>query len=542
MRKLIVASCLFLTTLTTLTACKTPALPPAPGESVVVGAIASASPEATEAGRRILAAGGNAIDAAIAVSLALAVTEPAMSGLGGQTQMLLFSPLTDGVVINGTSWSPSETPAAASKADLTGRRATTVPTTLKVLDYAYRKYASGNLTWNELIEPAIGYAENGFELGPFRQKVLARHSEQLRKDEATGALFATLEEGEPFRQPTLAATLRRIAAEGAVGFYQGDMARQIADDMEAHGGWIRYEDLAGLADPLELAPLRTTYRGYDVLSLPPPGGGWLVARMLEMLETFDPAALAPNSVERPDALARVLHVGHRERYRDPITELSDYDEEIRNRFAEGESERLLNEEGGETTHFSIVDGDGMAVSVTASINAYFGARVAHPALGFLYNDYMNEFEVDRPEHPFALAANAMPYSSMSPTILARDGRARLVLGSPGSARIISAVTQVAQLWVDSGLGLAESVSYPRWHVDANGELFVENPERDQQAIERLRARGLSLREPAIDLANEHGNPFFGGVHAVANDNGEWVAAADPRRDGSAVVVLRERPR
>jgi gamma-glutamyltranspeptidase/glutathione hydrolase len=113
------------------------------------------------------------------------------------------------------------------------------------LDYAYRKYASGNLTWNELIEPAIGYAENGFELGPFRQKVLARHSEQLRKDEATGALFATLEEGEPFRQPTLAATLRRIAAEGAVGFYQGDMARQIAITMRKSGTALPKVSLSG---------------------------------------------------------------------------------------------------------------------------------------------------------------------------------------------------------------------------------------------------------------------------------------------------------
>ncbi len=515
--------------------------PPAPTDRESLGAVASASPEATEAGRKILEAGGNAVDAAIAVSFALGVTEPAMSGLGGQTQMLLFSPHAGGRVINGTSFSPRATPPDATKADLSGRRRATVPTTLKVLDYAYRHYASGTLAWSELIEPAIGYAGKGFELGPFRRKVLSRHVEELRQDEATGDAFGAVDGGEHFRQPALAKTLRRIATDGADTFYRGDMARQIAGDMEAHGGWIRYDDLAELAEPVELAPLHTSYRGYDVFSLPPPGGGWVVLRMLEMLETFEPTTLAPGNPERFDALARVLLVGHRERLRDPVTELTDYEEEIAERFANGESERLLNEGGGETTHFSIVDGDGMAVSVTASINAYYGARVAHPTLGFLYNDYMNEFEVGRPEHPFALRAASMPYSSMSPTILTRDGNVRLVLGSPGSARIISAVTQVAQLWVDSGLALEACVAHPRWHVRGTGELYVEQPSRYPGAIEALLASGFNLREPAMDLANEHGNPYFGGVHAIAYENGEWVAAADPRRDGSAAVVASSIP-
>ena len=130
----------------------------------------------------------------------------------------------------------------------------------------------------------------------------------------------------------------------------------------------------------------------------------------------------------------------------------------------------------------------------------------------------------------------MPYSSMSPTILTRDGRAQLVVGSPGSARILSAITQVTQLWVDGRLPLERAVSYPRFHVGAGGELFVEAPERFAAVVEALVASGLVLREPTDDLANEHGNPFFGGVHAVAFENGTWVGAADPRRDGHAVVV------
>lgn len=530
MRRLLVAA---VGVAAVVAACDTP---PVATEWESRGAVASASPEATEAGRKILEAGGNAVDAAIAVSFALGVTEPAMSGLGGQTQILLFSPGIGGRVINGTSFSPRATPPNATKADLSGRRRTTVPTSLKVLDYAYRHYGSGTLAWSELIEPAIGYAENGFELGPFRRKVLSRHVDELRREEATGDAFGADEVGARFQQPALATTLRRISSSGADVFYRGEMAREIVDDMEAHGGWIGYDDLAELADPVELAPLHASYRGYDVFSLPPPGGGWVVLRMLEMLETFEPTTLAPDNPERFDALTRVLLAGHRERLVDPVTELTAYDEELAGRFAPGESERLLREGGGETTHFSIVDGDGMAVSVTASINAYYGARVAHPTLGFLYNDYMNEFEVGQPGHPFALRASSMPYSSMSPTILTRDGEVRLVLGSPGSARIISAVTQVAQLWVDSGLALEACVAHPRWHVGGTGEVYVEQPSRYPGAIEVLLGRGLDLREPAMDLANEHGNPYFGGVHAIAYENGGWVAAADPRRDGAAAVV------
>lgn len=500
-----------------------------------LGVVASASPEASAVGRRVLESGGNAIDAAIAVSFALGVTEPAMSGLGGQTQILLFAPETQGVVINGSSFSPRATPPDAVEGDLVGRRATTVPTTVKVLDFAHRRYGSGKITWRELVEPAIELADNGFSLGPFRRKVLARHADQLRREDTTGALFVVPPE-ENFRQPLLADTLRWIAAHGADVFYEGEIAQAIAEDMERHGGWIRLEDLAGLPEPEEVEPLRATYRGYDVLGLPPPGGGWVVLQMLEMLESFESSALSPSSPDRIGLLTRVLHLGHRERRRNPVENLEDYADEIDERLTGEAVRRLLDGSGGETTHFSIVDADGMAVSVTASINAFYGARVAHPSLGFLYNDYMNEFVIGRPGHPFNLRPEAMPYSSMSPTILVDDGRAQLVLGSPGSARIISAVTQVIQLWVDGGLPLEQAVSYPRFHVDAEGELFVEAPDRFHEAIEPLATSALVLHEASDDLANEHGNPFFGGVHAVGYENGRWVGAADPRRDGEAVVV------
>ena len=221
-----------------------------------------------------------------------------------------------------------------------------------------------------------------------------------------------------------------------------------------------------------------------------------------------------------------------------MTNLIDYEDEVLDRISKERLPRSLDalDSQGETTHLSVVDGEGMAVSATASINAYFGARVAHPELGFLYNDYMHEFEIGREGHPFAIGSAAMPYSSMSPTILTRNGEVRLVLGSPGSARIISAVSEVIQLWVDAGFSVDEAVAYPRIHAGAARELFVEARSEDAEWIEELVEEGFDLQTPVVDLASGGRNPYFGGVHAVGYRNGTWAGAADPRRDGTVGVA------
>ncbi len=194
---------------------------------------------------------------------------------------------------------------------------------------------------------------------------------------------------------------------------------------------------------------------------------------------------------------------------------------------------LLGEGDGHTTHFSVVDGDGLVVSVTQSINYAFGAKVAHGSLGFLYNDYMREYELGRPDHPFALRAGAMPYSSMSPTIVVRDGKPVLGLGSPGSARIISAVVQVAELWMDGYADVERAVAMPRLHVVPDSGLHVEDPADADRWGDRFVSEGFVLLrrdDAAGDL-----DAYFGGVHAVAFERGTWTGAADPRRDG---VVVR----
>ncbi|RMD99058.1 MAG: hypothetical protein D6814_06295 [Calditrichaeota bacterium] len=191
---------------------------------------------------------------------------------------------------------------------------------------------------------------------------------------------------------------------------------------------------------------------------------------------------------------------------------------------------------GETTHFSVVDARGMAVSVTASINAYFGAREANAKLGFLYNSYMHEFKTGQPHHPFALRPRAMPYSSMSPTIVAREGKPYLALGSPGSSRIISTVAQVIQLWIDTKMGIQQAVAAPRVHVVPKNKLYLESQRLAPDLLARLKQQGYRLSTPRTDLARGGLNPYFGGVHAVAFEQGHWVGAADPRRDGRVIVV------
>ena len=502
------------------------------------GIISAGTPEAAKAGRDILQAGGNAADAAVAVSFVLAVTEPAMTGLGAQTQILIHSQKKDPVVINGTSFSPRLIPADLNLTDIKGRRAATIPSMVKTLGYFHKRYGSGKLSWRELIEPAIKYALNGFAISPFRHKVLSLKVKELLEDPAARKFYLNEDGTVPalgtvWKQPVLAQTLIRLAESGADDFYKGKIALDIAADMKENGGWVTLDDLKSLPNPAELVPLKSTYRGYDVYTLPPPGGGWVILQVLNLLGKFPSSDLLLNSEERLLLLAESLQIGHQNRCDYPVRDLTQYEEEVSYKIAKETAARLMKRESrsGETTHFSIVDRDGMGVSVTTSINYYYGSKVANPRLGFLYNDYMREYEFSDSAHPFAIKPNAMPYSSMSPTIIAKDGKPVLVLGSPGSARIISAIVQVIQLWVDGGITIQNALAEKRLHVIPTRELFFESDNIPEKILFKLVQNGFSIEQPDTEIMMNGLNPYFGGVNAVALENGRWVGAADPRRDG-----------
>jgi len=504
------------------------------------GVVAAASPEAAAAGGEILAAGGNAVDAAVAVAFSLAVTEPAMSGLGAGMQVLLMAPGGKPLVLNGTTFAPAATPAEADPAQLRGHRLAAIPTTVRTLDHAWRRHGSGRITWAQLLAPAIRQAADGFVLGDFRHKVLLRHAADLAASPSARALFLQADGSVPpagtlWRQPVLAGTLRRIAEHGADDFYRGQIARVIAADMAAHGGWITAADLAALPPPREQAPLHGTFRGTDLYTLPPPCGGWVMLLALNLLERHPAALLDPGSPDRDEAVLRALMQAHTHRREFPVRDMVNHGPETTERTSKEQAAALAGKESGETTHFSVVDRDGLAVAVTTSINTYFGAWVATPELGFLYNDYMKEFEAGQPDHPFALRPGAMPYSSMSATLAVRGGRPVLAVGSPGSARIISAVAQVTQRWLD-GQPLAAAVAAPRLHVVPPDRLYVEDPAAAAATAAWRAGAGWELRTFATDIARGDRNAYFGGVHAVAFEEGRWTGAADPRRDGAVVLA------
>ena len=502
-----------------------------------IGVVSAGSPEAVSAGLEILKQGGNAIDASIAVAFALAVTEPAQSGLGGQAQFLIHQPGEEPIIINGTSFSPSYLPKNISKENLIRHKATTVPSMVKVLGYLWKNYSAG-LSWGDLLNPSIKFAEGGFTLTEFRQKVLELEQNELREDSVITKLFlntdgSLINKYVLWKQPVLAKTLKQLAEKGTRDFYSGDIAQKIAEDMQQKDGWITINDLKNVPEPFEQKPLKGTYRGYEIYTMPPPGGGWVIIQTLNILERFPSKELTLESDQRLKLIAEALQIAHRSRSEEPVEDLINYQEDVNMKTDKKYAKELIDDYSkGETTHFSVVDKDGRVVCATLSINNYFGTKAASPELGFLYNDYMNEFKINEPKNPFNLRPDAMPYSSMTPTILMKDGEPVMAIGSPGSERIISAIVQVISLWIDAGLSIEDAVAYPRIHVTPDKIIYMESNEVNQQEIATLKGVGFKFESPPSKILISRLNPYFGGINAVAFENDEWKGTADPRRDGA----------
>lgn len=513
-----------------------------------VGIVSSASPEATNVGVKILESGGNAYDAAVAISLALGASEPAGSGIFGQTVMLVQPSHGEPFVIQGSTLSPASIPASATRDQLVGGiTASTIPSNLKVLSFTHQNYGSGNLSWNDLVKPAVSLYENGFVVGPFRHRAFDHYGLGFKHQGEAAKIFlkpdgTSYQIGEIFRQPLMAKTLNKIAEAGADEFYKGNMAREIADDMSVNGGWITYEDLANFPDPKIIPAIKSTYRDHEVISLPPPFGGWIMLQILNLLEANTPHAISDDNSRRRIALLNAMRLGHATRMNDPVPNFYDYNDNISIKLSKTKAQKMIehykNGKGGETTHFSVVDGEGNAIAVTQSIDNYFGALVVHPTLGFLYNNYMQSFRLEDDGSPYVLKTNEMPLSSMTGTIVRKDGETKMVLGSPASARIISAVAQVTSYWIDVEQNINDAVRAYRVHVVPDDRAYVEGPIISNDLLIGMASNGFTLRRPAYGVSDSQYDPYFGGVHALAYENGEWVGAADPRRDGTAKAAWK----
>ncbi len=466
------------------------------------GMVVSAYPHASRAGAEALRAGGNAVDAAIATGFALAVTHPAAGNIGGGGFMVIRFPDGSSTVMDFREKAPlmahpemflDEDGEYSSRIHHRSHLAVGVPGTVAGFAQAHGKY--GSAEWAGLVEPAVALARDGFEVSERLAGSLAGRLDAFRDYPATFAQF--FRDGEPYApgdtlvQADLAATLGRIRDRGHDGFYAGETARLLAEEMERGGGWITEEDLARY-QAVERAPVHGTYRGYDVISMAPPSsGGTALVEMLNILEGFDVAAMGANSPAHAHHLVEAMRRAFRDRaahladpdFSDvPVARLTskEYAAEIRASIqADAASVSDPDDVGGdpgwessETTHYSVVDADGMAVSVTYTLEGGYGSYITVPGAGFLLNNEMGDFNA-RPgltddrgligTEPNLARPEQRMLSSMTPTILARDGELVAVVGSPGGRTIINTVLQIVVNVADFGMSPEGAVAAKRLH-------------------------------------------------------------------------------
>ena len=488
------------------------------------GVVVSTQKEASQVGLQVLKDGGNAIDAAVAVGYALAVSDPCCGNLGGGGFMLVR--LADGTetFINFRETAPLKADANMyldEKGNLieglstNGYLAVGVPGTVKGLNYALDKY--GTMQLERVIQPAIALAENGFVLQQGDVDIFEAGKEKLLEPNVAEIFLQddrTYHAGDTLVQSDLANTLRAIARDGTEAFYTGEIAEKVVAANQENNGILSLEDFATY-QVSEYEPVSCNYRGYQVTSSPPPGGGTTVCQMLNILSGYDLKELGQKTPQSLHHLfsSMLLAFGDRNRYLgdpdfvdNPLDKLlsPEYATSLREKIAfeaidpESVYSTDVQHEGTNTTHYSVVDRYGNAVAVTYTINSYFGAGVVAPGTGFLLNNEMDDFTTKLGEkNQFGLRqgeANLIepgkrPLSSMSPTIVTKDGRVYLVTGSPGGSTIPTTVLQVITNAIDYDMDLSDAVNSPRLHYQGIPDRVLSEP----QAITPKTFRGLQLR-------------------------------------------------
>ncbi len=531
------------------------------------GAVVSVDGHATNVGIEVLQAGGNAIDAAIAVGMTLAVTHPQAGNLGGGGFMVVY--LAEEGRYTTLDFR-EKAPAAATRTmyldedgrpvrglNYVGWKAVGVPGTVAGFGAAHARW--GRLPWSRLVEPAVRLASDGFYVSPYLAGSFARVARIFRQHEASAATFlhsngTPYAAGERFRQPDLAWTLRQIASGGADAFYRGPIAERVAAAMTANGGLITAADLAAY-EAIEREPVRGTYRGYEIVSMgPPSSGGTILVQMLNILEQFDLSEMEPTSPElvhlmaesmRQAYLDRALYLGDADHSPVPVERLTSKEyarqlaAEIPRERARASSEVgvsvLTTAESPETTHYSVVDATGNAVSTTYTIEAGFGAKVVAAGTGFLLNNEMGDFN-EWPgvtnsrgyvgTEPNLIAPGKRPLSSMTPTIVARDGVPLALIGSPGGKTIINTVLRVVTNLIDFDLALPDAVDSPRVHHQWMPDSLRLESSFPAATIATLEEMGHSLGPARLQ----------GDAHCIyIYPDGARMAVADGRRSGAAAA-------
>ena len=536
------------------------------------GMVASTNEVASRVGVEIMKRGGNAVDAAIAVAFALAVTHPAAGNLGGGGFMLIR--LKDG---RSTAIDYREMAPAAAHRDvyldkngnliegeggsLIGYRAAGVPGTVRGMELALKKYGSGRLNWSQLVEPARQLAANGFTVTHSLARSLENSHEYLSKYAETKRIYLRngrfYREGELFRQPELAATFARLQRFGPNEFYEGETARLITGDMKRNNGLMTIEDLRNYIAK-ERMPLQGNYRGHVVISMPPPSsGGAVLIEMLNILEGFELNKFEASSSERYHLMAEAMrrafadraeYMGDTDFVKVPIAGLTDkaYAAQLRSSIntdrasssTDVKAGRPAGYESEETTHFTVVDAEGNAVSNTYTLNNSYGSAAMAKGTGILLNNEMDDFAA-KPGTPNlygliqgernAVAPKKRPLSAMTPTIVLRkDGSLWFTVGSPGGPTIINTVLCIITNVIDYEMNIQQAIDAPRIHHQWLPDELVGEPYGLSGDTQRaLTTRGHTLAKKRY-LGDAEGI-------MIEEKTGVRLGATDPRRsDGLAV--------
>ena len=524
-----------------------------------------------EIGAQVLADGGTAVDAAVAVGFSLAVTLPRAGNIGGGGFMLVYDAESDATTaIDYREMAP---PAATRdmfldsngdadpKLSRYSHKAAGVPGTVAGLYLAHQKF--GRLPWSRLLQPAIKLAREGTIVTHDQQTLLTARRDRMCQDEATCGYFykqsgVPYSMGERWVQSDLADSLQLIADDGPDAFYRGAIARKIVAEMEAGGGLIDLPALAAYR-PAVREPLRGEYRGYEIVTMPPPSSGGLhVIQMLNVLEHFPVASLGSGSADGVHLLVEVMrlayadrskHLGDPDYYPVPVEWLTskDYGTELAASIDMTQARPSTEVAPGvapayespDTTHFSIIDRDGNVVSNTYTLNLSYGSAISVSGAGFLLNNEMDDF-VSKPGVPNAFGllgdkansveAGKRPLSSMTPTIVFADGKPWFATGSPGGSYIITAVLQMIVNVIDHGMNIADASNQPRMHHQWFPDLLRLEPGFSPDTVRLLQRRGhnVIVRQRSM-----------GSVQTAAYKDGMYRGAADPRRPNAGAVAPAE---
>jgi gamma-glutamyltranspeptidase/glutathione hydrolase len=535
------------------------------------GMVATQNPYASAVGARILEQGGNAVDAAVAIGFALAVTYPRAGNLGGGGFMLVHDAAeANTVAIDYRELAPrkasrnmylDENGEVDRAKSFFSHLAAGVPGTVAGMWYAHQEY--GKLPWKDLLAPAIDLARDGIDVSYDMNVLLATQRDRLCRNAATCQYYFK-DDGQPYEpgdrlvQPDLARTLELIAAHGARGFYEGETAQKIADEMSRGGGLVDLESLAAYAVDVR-EPLAGDYRGWKIVTMPPPSSGGIhVLQMLNILERFDVSAMGSESADSVHLLAEVARLAYADRSKHlgdpdyievPVEWLTGKDygkqlaETIDMQRARPSAEVLPGAappyESADTTHYSVIDRDGNIVANTYTLNFTFGSGISVEGAGFLLNNEMADF-VARPDTPNAFGllggdANAIepgkrPLSSMAPTLMFGEDGSVIATGSMGGSRIIMGVLQTIVNIVDHGMNIAEAAAAPRMHHQWLPDTLQLEPGFSPDTIRILRDRGHEVLDSRYSM---------GSTQTVSWQDGLYRGASDPRRPESATIAPGE---